>query len=157
VNNTVTLNLFTPAADISLGDGGVQSGFFNITVKNNWVEHAGTTGISMYLNVFNSHIEDNTVIGSTVGLDVLGGLMLGVYETLAWNNTVSGNTFINDGLLYDPNNPSVWFGSLFGGRMQYNNKFVNNTVIGGLIYINKQGNFIGTPNALKNTQTMITP
>jgi hypothetical protein len=44
---------------------------------------------------------------------------------------------------------------LFGGHKQYGNKFINNTVVGGRIYIEKQGNFVFEGNSLKNTVTKI--
>lgn len=154
--NTVTLDLYTIYTDIALGDGGIQAGFFNISVKDNWITHA-QTAISMYLNVFNSKIEGNTAIGCNRGIDLIGGLMLSTYQTLAWNNTVQNNNFINDGLLYDVSNPAVWFHSFYSGHLQYNNKFINNTVIGGLLYFGKQGKLTYEGNIEKNTTLQNVP
>jgi hypothetical protein len=158
-NNTVTLDLYTLASDVTLtGDGGIQSGFFNVSVENNKITNTATA-LSIYLNVFNSHILGNTIIGCGTGINLLGGLMLSTYYTLAWNNTVSGNTFIDSGndhfgLEFTS---AAFFGSIYGGHKDYNNKFINNTVIGGRIFLEKQGNFIYKDNSTKNTTIRYVP
>ena len=124
--NTVTLDTVLNASAITAGgEGGVQGGFFNFHIVDNQVSNSGT-GISVYLNVFGTIIEGNTVTNCGGGLNVAGGIMVGL-KTLAYNNIARNNTFTNCG--------SVTFKSYYNcnGPLQYNNSFTNNTVHNGNI------------------------
>ena len=163
VANTITLDTVMPASRIVLGgDAGVQSGFFNWTIRGNSV--TGTLGanktygtaISVYLNVFSILVENNTVTNCAHGINVAGGLMLYHYRTLAYNNVIRNNTFI-DCDKYAEGEPSEEVGVIrfvsYGGAagpLQYNNKFENNTVQRGRIFIERQMNMIYEGNTLSN-------
>jgi hypothetical protein len=82
--------------------------------------------------------------------------MLTHYRTLAYNNVVRNNTFTGCDK-YAVGVPSeeigvVRFVSYWGGNgpLQYNNKFENNTVNGGRIFIERQRNFVETGNTYNN-------
>lgn len=163
VANTITLDTVMPASRIMPGgDAGVQSGFFYWTIRGNSV--TGTwganktygTAISVYLNVFGILVENNTVTHCAHGINVSGGLMLGHYRTLAYNNVIRNNSFI-DCDRYAEGEPSEEVGVIrfvsYGGAagpIQYNNKFENNTVNGGRIFIERQINMIYEGNTLSN-------
>jgi hypothetical protein len=167
--NTLTLDLRTPASAIKTGgDGGVQGGFFNWTIRGNTISGAlgynntYAVAISVYLNVFGTIIENNIVYGSAHGISLAGGQMLTTYRTLAYNNTIKGNTFINCDQ-YAVGEPSeevgvVGFLSYWGGGgpIQYNNKFINNRVEGGRLFIERQENFTFEGNTLINVTAAIT-
>jgi hypothetical protein len=168
VNNTVTLDLYTPYTKITAGgDIGIHAGFYNLKVSHNYVQGAvGTsntyaTAFSLYLDVFNSEISYNTATGCAHGLNLAGGLMLATYQTLAWNNTVAYNNFYNCDQLSDTN-PDEDSGvirvlSYYGGGMQYGNRFLYNNINGGRVFIEKQGNFIWEGNTTKNTKILFVP
>jgi hypothetical protein len=114
------------------------------------------TAISVYLNVFGILVENNTVTHCAHGINVSGGLMLGHYRTLAYNNVIRNNSFI-DCDRYAEGEPSEEVGVIrfvsYGGAagpIQYNNKFENNTVNGGRIFIERQINMIYEGNTLSN-------
>jgi hypothetical protein len=151
-NNTVTLNCFIPAANVTTtGDFGIQSGFFNCSIRNGTLENCGTA-VSLYLGVFNSTVEKITAIGCNNGIQVMGGLMLSTYYTLAYNNLIQGNTFINCGssIPYPayPVNGAVSFFSDYTTRRQYGNRFVNNIIRGGAVNIASQGKFTWAGNQI---------
>jgi len=160
--NTLTLDLKTPASTIKLGgDAGVQGGFFNWIVRGNTV--TGTLGynntygtaISIYLNVFGILVENNVVSDSAHALNLAGGQMLTTYRTLAYGNVIRNNTFQNcDKYSTDPADGGgvVTFTSYWGGNgpLQYNNQFINNTIDGGRIHIERQKNLIFEGNTLSN-------
>ena len=159
--NTVTLNSRILASSVgSSGYGGVQSGFFDCVVRDNYVSVAGTSAISMYLNVFNSLVDNNTLVNCHSGINVAGGTMLNTYNTLAYNNTISNNRVM--GCNYDAtipandDNGAIRFISYYGGPYQYNNKFTNNTVIGGNIFIQKQKTFVFNDNSLNTLSMLVT-
>jgi hypothetical protein len=161
--NTLTLDTIMPACKIILGgDAGVQSGFFNWTIRGNSV--TGTwganktygTAISVYLNVFGILVENNTVTNCAHGINLAGGLMLDHYRTLAYNNVIRNNSFI-DCDKYAEGEPSeevgvVRFVSYGGaaGPVQYNNKFENNAVKGGRIFVERQMNMVNHGNTLSD-------
>jgi hypothetical protein len=168
--NTLTLDAYIPASSVTVyGNGGVQSGFFNCTVRNNTITGAVganntyATAISAYLNVFGMKIENNMVSGCAHGINLAGGSMITPYNTLAWNNTISGNQFLNCDQVSATADPSDDLGVVriisykYGADkvIQYGNKFINNTVIGGRIFIENQANFIFEGNVLKNTTTKV--
>jgi hypothetical protein len=151
--NTITLELYIPKSDILVGgDGGVQGGFFNWTIRGNTIngtlDKANTyrTAISLYLNVFGFTVENNKIYNYAHGINLIGGQMLTVYRTLAYNNTITGNSIFSGG----PD--AVWFSSLWDERasVQYNNKLINNTVDGGGISIHKQDKFTNSGNTTTN-------
>lgn len=165
VANTLTLNLVAPASSVTVGgEAGVQAGFFNWIIKDNYIE--GTLGandtygtaISAYLNVFGTLIEDNVVDDCAHGVNLAGGLMLSAYDALAYNNVVSDNTFI-DCDQYGAGNPSEDIGvirapSYYGGPLQYNNQFIDNTVDGGQIFLEEQADFTWQGNVLQDVQIL---
>jgi hypothetical protein len=168
VANTLTLDTVLVASSVTAGgDGGVQSGFFNWTIRGNIVSgvlganNTYGTAISIYLNVFGMLVENNTVTNCAHGLNLAGGLMLTHYRTLAYNNVVRNNTF-TDCDKYAVGVPSeeigvVRFVSYWGGNgpLQYNNKFENNIVNGGRIFIERQRNLSYTGNTLTNVTEKI--
>ena len=163
--NTLTLDTYLNSNEVKVGGfGGVQSGFFNWTIRNNTIIGNGVsntyaTAISAYLNVFNTKIENNNVKECAHGISLAGGLMLSTYYTLSYNNILSGNSFIDcDQVGSDApssNTGVVRILSYNNGHKQYNNKFINNTVNGGRIYIEKQENFSYYGNTLINTIEII--
>jgi hypothetical protein len=159
--NTITLDTKISASSVgSSGYGGVQSGFFNCVVRDNYVSGAGTSGISMYLNVFNCIVDNNTVVNSSRGIGVFGGQMLSTYNTCSYNNVVVNNKVLgcnyNGTVPSSVDNAAVGFISLFGGQVQYNNSFTNNTVVGGGLYIQKQQNFVLSDNSLNTLSMLVT-
>jgi len=159
--NTLTLNTRILASSVGSGGyGGVQSGFFDCVVRDNYVSTAGTSAISMYLNVFNSLVDNNTIVNSHSGINIAGGLELSTYNTLAYNNTVSNNRVMGcnyDGTIpANDDNGAIRFISYYGGPYQYNNKFTNNTVIGGNIFIQKQKSFVFNDNSLNTLSMLVT-
>lgn len=166
--NTLTLDLITPASTIkSGGDTGVQGGFFNWIIRRNTI--TGTLGdnniygtaISVYLNVFGILVENNTISNCAHGVNLAGGQMLTTYRTLAYGNVIRNNTFQNCDR-YATGNPSeevgvVRFSSYYsgGGPLQYNNQFINNTVDGGRIFIERQKNLTWEGNILTNVNLKI--
>lgn len=161
--NTLTLDTVFSASNIILtGDAGVESGFFNWTVRGNSV--SGTLGanntygtaLSMYLNAFGTLVENNTVTNCAHGINIAGGNMVNGTRTLAYNNIVRYNTF-SDCDRYDVSQPSEDYGvvriiSYWGGTgpLQFRNQFTNNTVNGGRIFIERQRNYIETGNIYNN-------
>ena len=129
-------------------------------MRDNYVSGAGTSGISMYLNVFNSLIDNNTIVNSVFGINLAGGLMLNTYNTLAYNNTISNNRVMgcnfNGTIPATVDNAAVSFVSYYGGQYQYNNKFTNNTVIGGNIYMQKQKSLVFNDNSLNTLSMLVT-
>jgi hypothetical protein len=88
----------------------------------------------------------------------MGGLMLGSLRTLAYGNIVSGNISMHNTV--PPGTPTqdlaaIRFVNLYGNVMSYNNKYINNTVIGGNLYFNNQSNFVIEGNTLRNTVTRV--
>ena len=168
VNQTVTLDTLMLASTITAGGfGGIQSGFFNFHIIGNSLNNIlGTnnaygTAISAYLNSFGFLIENNTVTNCAHGINVAGGLMLSVTHTLAYNNTVRNNTFI-DCDKYVAGAPSTEKGTVrfisyyadpITGPFQYNNTFIGNSVNYGGLYIQNQRNMIFQNNTLDATNT----
>ena len=161
--NTLTIEKKFPADSVLVnGDGGIHSGFFDWIIRNNYVN--GTLGmnktygtaISVYLNVFGIIIENNTVENCAHGINIAGGIMLHYYRSLAYNNIVRNNTFI-DCDKYAEGEPSeetgvVRFTSYGGthGPIQYNNVFENNTVNSGRFFIERQRNMMYESNKLSD-------
>jgi hypothetical protein len=162
--NTLTLDTIYPSKNVNItGRGGVQGGFFNWTIRNNsisgtlGVNNTYGTAISVYLNVFGMLIENNMVTNCAHGLNLAGGTMLTYYHSLAYNNIVRNNTFINCDKYGDQNSAEgagvVSFVSYNWGRgdvpLQYNNVFENNTVLGGgRVLFQRQRNLINRNNSL---------
>lgn len=154
--STLTCDLRTPAANVTVGgDCGVQSGFFHCIVRDNVIQGSvgasnnSATGISVYLNVFGTRVENNTVIGCHQGILIGAGLMLSTYRTLAYNNVVTKNTLLACGQVAG-GYPTVRFESLYGGGPQYGNVFAHNTVKGGRVYLEKQQNMIFKDNIIED-------
>ena len=155
--NTLTLDTTLQASKVNKGgDAGVQGGFFNWTVRNNSI--TGTLGanktygtaISIYLNVFGIIVENNTVTNCAHGLNLAGGIMLNSYRSLAYNNVIRNNRFIDCDkyAVGEPNEDTgvIRFVSYaYGGAiapLQFNNTFEKNTVKGGgRIFFQRQRNF----------------
>jgi hypothetical protein len=168
INQTVTLDTVLVANAITAGGfGGIQTGFFNFHIIGNSLNNIlGTnnaygTAISVYLNVFNFLVENNTVTNCAHGINVAGGLMKTYSHTLAYNNTVRNNTFV-DCDKYVVGAPStekgtVRFLSYYAdpttGPFQYNNSFTGNSVNYGGIYIQNQRNMTFQNNTLDATHT----
>lgn len=168
VNQTVTLDTVLLASAITSGGfGGVQSGFFNFhIIGNNLNNILGTnnaygTAISAYLNSFNFLIENNTVTNSAHGINLAGGLMLGIMHTLAYNNIIRNNTFI-DCDKHVAGEPSTEKGTVriisyyadpTTGPFQYNNTFTGNSINYGGIYIQNQRNMIFQNNTVDAANT----
>ena len=160
--NTVTLDTIVASSAIKNGgNAGVESGAFYWTIRNNRVSNTlGAnntygTALSIYLNVFGTLVENNTVTNCAHGINVAGGIMINGLNTLAYHNIVRNNTFTNCDK-YGSGNPSedigvIRFVSYWGtGPLQYNNQFVNNTVNGGRVFIERQRNFVETGNTYNN-------
>ena len=161
--NTLTVDTIISASNIVLtGDAGVESGFFNWTVRGNSV--SGTLGsnntygtaISLFLNAFGMLVENNTVTNCAHGINVAGGNMINNTRTFAFNNLIQNNTF-TDCDRYGISQPSEDYGavriiSYWGGAgpLQFNNKFINNTVNGGRVFIERQRNFVESGNTYNN-------
>jgi len=151
--NTLTLDTLCKALEVKKGgDAGVQGGFFNWVVRDNFVtgnwgaNKTYGTAISIYLNTFGILVENNTVTNCAHGLNLAGGIMLHHYRSLSYNNVVRNNTFI-DCDKYAVGEPNEDIGVIrfvsYGnerGPLQYNNSFINNTVNGGRIFIQRQRN-----------------
>jgi len=151
--NTLTLDTICKASKVKMGgDAGVQGGFFNWVVRNNFVtgnwgaNKTYGTAISIYLNTFGILVENNTVTNCAHGINLAGGIMLDCYRSLSYNNVVRNNKFI-DCDKYAVGDPSEDIGVIrfvsYGnerGPIQYNNSFINNTVSGGRIFIQRQRN-----------------
>ncbi len=168
-NQTVTLDTVLLASAITAGGfGGIQGGFFNFHIIGNSLNNIlGTnnaygTAISAYLNSFGFLIENNTVTNCAHGINVAGGLMLSVTHTLAYNNTVRNNTFINCDK-YVAGVPTtekgtVRFLSYYAdpttGPFQYNNSFTGNSVNYGGLYIQNQQNMIFQNNTIDTANTI---
>ena len=161
--NTLTVDTIVSASNVVLtGDAGVESGFFNWSIL--WNSVSGTLGtsntygtaISAYLNVFGMNIQNNIVTNCAHGINVAGGNMIKNTRTFAFNNLVQNNTF-TDCDRYGVGQPSedlaaIRFISYFSatGPLQFYNKFINNTVNGGRILIERQRNFVETGNIYNN-------
>lgn len=158
INNTLTIDYKGSIAFTDNGSIGVQSGFFNVTIENNYIERSYgvgnqtfpvdySVGISAYLNCFNFKINNNIINGCGKGLTVYGGKMLSTYNCLAWNVEVSNNKFYN--ILSE----GVRIGTLWGNgtELQYNNKLVNNYIDSQSNYIDSQIDFIEEGNIAKGT------
>lgn len=150
--NTFTLDLYTAASAIVIGGRcGVQAGFFNCVVRDNRVYGSvGATnnyanGLSIYLNVFGMIIENNFISGCAHAINLAGGLMLSTYHTLAYNNIVKNNTFVACNEVADAGDPdggAVNFRSYYDVVKMYGNQFVNNTVVGGKMFFERQQGLI---------------
>ena len=134
--NTFTLDIYISSEKIrttqsvpKLGNGssddsiiGVQSGFFDMVVRNNILKSDRQdycTALSNYLNVFNTLIENNKVYLMNSFMNIAGGNMLGVMETLCWGVKVINNTFMNCN--------TGTFTSYWDGKLpQFNNVFQGN-------------------------------
>ena len=163
LDNTLTLDTMLVAGSVTVGgDAGVQSGFFDWIIRGNSV--TGTLGanntygtaISVYLNAFGTLVENNIVTNCAHGINVAGGTMVNNCRTLAYNNLIRNNIF-TDCDQYAVGDPSeeigvVRFISYWGGTgpLQYNNRFENNTVNGGRIFIESQRNFVEIGNTYNN-------
>jgi len=158
--NTLTVDTVITASNVNLnGMAGVESGFFNWIIKGNTV--TGTLGanntygtaLSIYLNVFGMLIEDNVVTNSAHGINLVGGTMLSTVNTYAYNNVVRNNTF-TDCDRYGVGQPNeysvVCFASYYSNLLQYNNKFIDNTVNGGRVFFGSQRNFVESGNTYNN-------
>jgi hypothetical protein len=162
-DNTLTVDTIISASNVVLtGDAGVESGFFNWTIRGNSVSGTlGTnntygTAISLFLNAFGTLVENNTVTNCAHGINVAGGNMINTTRTFAFNNLIQNNTF-TDCDRYGVSQPSEDYGviraiSYWGGAgpLQFNNKFIGNTVNGGRVFIERQQNFIETGNTYNN-------
>ena len=159
---SLTLDIFEDASKIRTSTGipdlgnykstdsvvGVQSGFFDCVVRNNIIKSDVKdycTAISIFLNVFNTLIENNKVYRQNCGLHLAGARCLIVQENHAWGNKVINNTFMNCN--------EVAFSSLYGNLPQYNNIvqgniFKNVKAING----NAQKNFVFKDNIFDNVE-----
>ena len=82
-------------------------------------------------------------------------------EYSAWIGTVRNCKFFNCGQNIawpgygdGAGNVAVSFRSYWGpgnGMTQYNNQFINNTVVGGSVFVGQQGGFLWQGNQLKNS------
>lgn len=157
VTNELTLDLYTAAADVTIGgDCGVQAGFFNCAVRGNQVygsvgaNNNYATALSIYLNVFGMVIENNFISGCNTGIHLSGGLMLSTYRSLAYNNIVRNNIFVACAQVAGADSFTIYFNSLFGGSPQYGNQCVNNTVESGKVKFVKQQRFLFSENNFNN-------
>lgn len=136
--NTFTLDIYIDSSKIKtsqdipkLGNGsskdsiiGVQSGFFDMVIRNNILKSDRQdycTALSNYLNVFNTLIENNKVYLMNSFMNIAGGNMLTVMETLCWGVKVINNTFMN---CNTGNFTSYWDSKL----PQFNNVFQGNII-----------------------------
>lgn len=136
--NTFTLDIYVDSSKIKtsqdvpkLGDGssedsiiGVQSGFFDMVIRNNILKSDRQdycTALSNYLNVFNTLIENNKVYLMNSFMNIAGGNMLSVMETLCWGVKVINNTFMNCNV---GSFTSYWASEL----PQFNNIFQGNII-----------------------------
>ena len=101
-HNTLTIDKIISKDSVTVGGtASVDAGFYNIKISNNEVYNVSSgggvygTGISLYLNVFNSEVSYNNVHDCVRGGYALGGLMLNFYRTKAWDNNIHDNTFTN--------------------------------------------------------------
>lgn len=162
-DNSLTLDCCIDANEVTIGGFvGVHSGFYNCVVKDNVFHHIyGTskqygTAMSIYINVANFNIEGNKVYGCAHAINLAGGSMLAPWYGIAYNNTIQNNTFIGSSKINTGNyleDGTVRFISYWGGaaaHKQYGNKFINNTVINGVISMQKQDKFIMDNNNFDN-------
>ena len=159
-DNTVTVDTIITASNLNLnGMYGVESGFFNWTIRRNTVtgtlgaNYTYGTALSIYLNVFGMLVEDNVVTNSAHGINLAGGTMMNNSQTYAYNNIVRNNTF-TDCDRFGVGSPSAYavvsFASYYSSLLQFNNKFINNTINGGRVYFANQRNFVETGNTYNN-------
>ena len=138
---------------------GVESGFFNWTIRGNTVtgtlgaNYTYGTALSIYLNVFGMLVEDNIVTNCAHGINLAGGTMNNNALTYAYNNLIRNNTF-TDCDRYGVGQPSTYavvsFVSYYSNLLQYYNKFINNTVNGGRVFFGNQRNFVEVGNIYNN-------
>jgi hypothetical protein len=166
-NNYLVVDSYLKTTAVTAGGYcGVHAGFFNCIVKDNQVSNVlGTggqygTGMSIYLNVFNCLIDNNLVQNCGSGMNLAGGQMLSTYYTCAYNNVIQNNKFLGCNSMGtgtpSADNAAVRFNSLYSGKSQFNNVFVNNVIIGGRIYMQKQKNLVLDGNSLNTEGFVIT-
>ena len=152
VAGTLTLDTFTPAADITIGGRfSAHAGFWGCVVRDNEIhslEPYGTdytynTGISLWLDVYDTLVENNRVEGCSNGIQVASGMVFGAVEANAWGNIVRGNRFAR--CQQKPTTPNGMHGVVrlyqrYGGpeRIQYRNRFRDNLIDGGEVWIGGQ-------------------
>jgi hypothetical protein len=104
---------------------------------------------------FLNQTQSRAVSNCAHGLNLAGETMLGYYHSLAFNNILRNNTFINCNKFGDQTSKEsagvVSFVSYNWGRddvpLQYNKVFENNTVLGGgRVLFQRQRNLISTNN-----------
>ena len=125
------------------GVGGIQSGFYNMTIRNNVMKDCGT-GISLYLNVFNSTVTNNIVTNCGLGINLDSIQALGTVNNLTFNNYIAGNK------LFQCTN-SIRLNATSGGS--YNNVVRDNVVIGGTINVNNQNNLVWEDNIVSQANS----
>lgn len=147
VKNTLTIDTTINKAVIDSGwTCSVDAGFFNCTVANNevydvWgIDSTYGTGISLWLNVFNTDVYGNNIHDCAHGLNASGGTMLNLYQAKAWRTNIHNNTFLNC---------PVWGASLqsfYGANKQYDNIFKDNILNGNTLVQEDQLRFTNTGN-----------
>jgi hypothetical protein len=88
-------------------------------------------------------VEGNQISGCAHGINLAGGIMLSTYRSLAYNNIIKNNSFLNCGQVPATSDDEVIrFISYYDTVPQYGNQFTSNTVIGGKIMLIRQQNLI---------------
>jgi hypothetical protein len=149
VANSITLDSKIIDTTVSVGEVGVQSGFFNAIIRNNEINNVNSisSSISLWLNVFGSVIEYNKIYGGQYGITLAGGLMLSYMKCMALNNTIRGNVISSCANPLDIE--SAYTNSLW----QYGNTVADNVVYGGIISLDNQKNFTWRDNKVSSGTT----
>jgi hypothetical protein len=155
VTQSVVLELDVPASKIIVGGRcAIHSGLFDARIRDNEIV-AGYAAISLWMNVFGSVVERNKVVNS-YALIALAGMLSGKLRCKAHNNTIRDNIHIGmreeDYIPYDnADRASVALYNPYANSADhrcFNNKFIGNTLIGGRVRLEFQGNFTWADNTL---------
>ena len=153
VLGTLTLDTFTPAASVVVGGSfGVHGGFWGCTIRDNelhslaayeGIDDTYNVGISLWLDCYETLVENNRIVGCAQGISVASGLLFGSVEARAFGNTIRGNKLIRCHQKTTADNGSrgaIRIEQYFGGadRVQYGNRCRDNIVDGGKVWISGQ-------------------
>jgi hypothetical protein len=160
LTNTMKLDLFVNASTINIsGVFAVQAGFYNCEISHNEIfgsygaDHTYGIGISLWLNCCGFSVRNNNISGMPRGINVAGGLMLSLYETIAWHNEIAGNNIMGS-----YNEDAIMVRGVYGSRSyQYGNKVHDNYLQAGNIVMQKQRDFIFRNNRSRNGVAKFTP
>ncbi|HAS16407.1 MAG TPA: hypothetical protein DCR39_00520 [Nitrospiraceae bacterium] len=160
LTNSLILDIPIAANTVSLsGIFSVQAGFYNCDISHNEIfgsygaDPTYGVGISLWLNCCGFSVKNNLVSGMSKGINVCGGLMLSLWETIAWHNEISGNNLMG---IY--NTEALAVKGIYGSQSyQYGNKVHDNYLQSGDIVMQKQKDFIFHDNYSKTGVAKFTP